>query len=287
MADYLETYARTLDLPVRTGVHVDRLSRDGDRFVITAGDLRFEADDVVVATGAHRDPRTPAFARELDPSIVQLHSRQYRNPSQLQDGGVLIVGAGNSGADICLEIVRSRPTWLAGPDLPHVPADIDSAFSSFLVVPIVRFAMLHVLTLRTPLGRKVRTKAATMGAMLVRVKPKWIVAAGVERVPRAVGANGGLPMLEDGRTLEVRNVIWCTGYGQDLSWIDLPIFGEDGEPRHERGFVPDAPGLHFVGLPFQFAAGSDSLFGVVRDARHVVKRLLARRGRTARVPVAA
>jgi putative flavoprotein involved in K+ transport len=287
MADYLETYAAHLRLPVRTGVHVDRLTREDGRFVATAGDTRFEADEIVLATGAHRDPRVPAFARELDPSIVQLHSREYRNPSQLQDGGVLIVGAGNSGADISLEVVRSHPTWLAGPELSYVPADIDTWLSSNVVIPIVRFAMVHVMTLRNPLGRRARIKAMKAGNMLVRVKPKWITAAGVERVPRAVGTSGGLPQLEDGRTLEVRNVIWCTGYRQDLSWIDLPIFGEDGEPRHERGLVTDVPGLALVGLPFQFAAGSDVLFGVARDARYVVKGLISRTREATAVPVAA
>jgi putative flavoprotein involved in K+ transport len=287
MADYLESYAAHHRLPVRTGIHVDRLARDGERFVVDAGELRFEADQIVVATGAHRDPRIPVFARELDPSIVQFHSRAYRNPSQLQDGGVLIVGAGNSGGDIALEVVRTHPTWLAGPDLPHVPADIDGWASIHIITRIVRFMMTHVLTLRTPLGRKAHMKAAKMGAMLVRVKPKWIRAAGVERVPRAVSARDGQPVLEDGGILDVRNVIWCTGYRQDLSWIDLPIFGEEGEPRHARGLALDVPGLAFVGLPFQFSAGSESLFGMGRDARYVVKQLRAQERRPSSVEVAA
>jgi putative flavoprotein involved in K+ transport len=287
MADYLESYAAHLRLPVRTGVHVDRVTREDGRFVIGAGALRIEAEAVVVATGAHRDPRIPAFARDLDPSIVQLHSSQYRNPSQLQDGGVLIVGAGNSGADICLEVVRSHPTWLAGPELAHVPADIDKWIARNVVIRIVRFVLLHVLTLRNPIGRRARLAFTMKGDMLVRVKPKWIRAAGVERVPRAVEARDGIPVLEDGRALDVHNVIWCTGFRQDLSLIDLPIFGEDGEPRHERGIVTTVPGLYFLGLPFQFAAVSDAIPGVARDARYVVKRLLAHDREVSRVPVAA
>ena len=106
MADYLESYAERFALPVRTGIHVDGVRREGDRYIVTAGDHRFEADDVIVASGAHREPRLPSIARELDPSIVQLHSSAYRNPSQLQEGGVLVVGAGNSGGDISLELSR-------------------------------------------------------------------------------------------------------------------------------------------------------------------------------------
>jgi putative flavoprotein involved in K+ transport len=126
--------------------------------------------------------------------------------------------------------------------------------------------------------------------MLVRVKPKQILAGGVQRVPKTVGVRGGKPVLEDGRVLDVANVIWCTGFRHDLSWIDLPIFGEDGELLHERGVVTTEPGLYFVGLFFQYSAGSDVIPGVGRDAKYVVKHLVSR-GRTGRataeVPAAA
>ena len=121
VADYLVAYAARFDLPVRTGVRVDGLSRFGDRFVVTSGDRRFEADNVVVATGAYHNPRVPVFAPELDPAIVQVHSSEYRNPSQLQEGGVLVVGAGNSGAEIALEASRGHRTWLSGRDTGHEP----------------------------------------------------------------------------------------------------------------------------------------------------------------------
>jgi putative flavoprotein involved in K+ transport len=129
MANYLEAYATKLALPVRTGVQVDDVRREGDTYVVTAGAHRFEAANVIVASGAHREPRVPALARELDPSIVQLHSTEYRNPTQLRDGGVLVVGAGNSGADISLETVVTRPTWLAGRIRGHIPFDIDTGFA--------------------------------------------------------------------------------------------------------------------------------------------------------------
>ncbi len=276
MADYLEAYASRFDLPVRTGVRVDGLVRDGDRYVVTAGGKRYEADHVIVASGAHHEPRVPAFARQLDPEIVQLHSDQYRNPSQLREGGVLVVGAGNSGADISLEVVRTHRTWLSGRSTGHIPFHIDTVLARFVLIRIVRFVGQHVLSLRTPVGRKARRKFLSQGGPLVRVKPKEIIAAGVERVPKTIGAKNGSPVLEDGRVLEVTNVIWCTGYGQDRSWIHLPVFGEDGEPLHDRGVVASEPGLYFVGLTFQFAATSETIPGVGRDAAHVVKRLLAR-----------
>ena len=133
-----------------------------------------------------------------------------------------------------------------------------------------------MLSLRTPVGRKVRQKFVSQGGPLVRVKPKEILAAGVEWVPKTIGAKDGSPVLEDERVLDVTNVIWCTGYGQDRSWIHLPVFGEDGEPLHDRGVVSSEPGLYFVGLTFQYAATSETIPGVGRDAAYVVKRLLAR-----------
>lgn len=274
MADYVAAYAERFSLPVRSGVRVDRLSRNGDGYELTAGDHRYESDDVVIATGAFGSPRVPAFARELDPSIVQLHSSEYRNPSQLRDGGVLVVGSGNSGGEISIEVVQRHPTWLSGRPAGVIPVRIDGFLARNVLVRGFRFAGTHVLTLRTPIGRKVAKKIQAHGDPLVRVKPKDLDSAGVERVPRTVGARDGLPVLEDGRVLDVTNVIWCTGSRQDLSWVDLPIFGEDGRPVHWRGVAAGAPGIYFVGLHFQYAEASSVLPGMPRDARYVARHLL-------------
>ena len=115
VADYLETYAVRFRLPVRTGVRVKRLSRNGARFLVDAGHRRFEADNVVVAMGSYQLPRLPVFAASLDPDIVQLHSAAYRNVAQLREGRVLVVGVGNSGAEIALDVAASQPD-LAGRD---------------------------------------------------------------------------------------------------------------------------------------------------------------------------
>jgi putative flavoprotein involved in K+ transport len=264
---------------VRLGVRVDGVRREGDRYVVSAGDQVFEAANVVVATGAHREPRMPVFAKDLDPSIVQLHSSAYRNPSQLQEGRVLVVGVGNSGGDIALEVARTHPTTQSGSPSGHIPPDIDGWVSRNIAFHAIRFFGLHVATRRTGIGRRVIAKQSAKSDPLVRVKPKWLAAAGVANVPRTVGVRDGRPVVEGGRVLEdVRNVVWCVGYRHDLSWLDLPIFGEDGAPMHERGVVTSEPGLYFMGLPFQFAAGSDVIPGVSRDARWVVKQL-ARRSR--------
>lgn len=273
MADYLERYAAQHALPIRHGVRVTRLSKDGERFRIETDGGDITAGNVVVAAGSYGDPRIPAFARDLDPHIVQMHSAAYVNPSQLQPGGVLLVGAGNSGADISLDVVRDHATWLAGPVVPHVPVDIDKFLGRNVIVRLVRFVQRNVLCLRTPVGRKAAPKLRGKATPLIRQKPKWLEKAGVQRVGRVVGVHDGLPQLEDGQVLDVTNVIWCTGFRHDFPWIDLPGFDEHGLPLHTRGVAAEVPGLYFLGLPFQFALASSTFWGIARDAAYLVKQL--------------
>jgi putative flavoprotein involved in K+ transport len=275
MADYLQAYVDRFELPVRMGMSVNGLRRDGDRYVVTSGERRFEADRVIVATGAFRIPKVPGFAFDLDPSIVQLHSSEYRNPGQLASGDVLVVGLGNSGAEITSEVARSHGTWLSGKEtgqIPfrHGPATARTAFR------VVRFLGYHVITKRTPIGRRIGAKFSAKANPLIRVKTKDLIGLGVQRVPRVVGARDGLPMLDDGRVLGVANVIWCTGFRQDLRWIDLPVFGPDGLPAHDRGIVRSEPGLYFMGLVFQFAVSSDVIAGAGRDAKFIARHIATR-----------
>ena len=280
MGDYLEAYAARFELPVRTGVSVDRVFRDGGRYVVESGHRSFEAENVVVASGAHRVPKVPAFALELDRGVTQLHSVEYRNPSQLREGPVLVVGLGNSGAEIAFELARTHDVWQSGRPSGEIPVRHGSIPARF-ALPVVRFLGTRVLTVSTPIGRKLRPKLAVSAAPLIRVKSKDLEAAGVRSVSRVVGVRGGLPLLQDGAVLEVANVVWCTGFRHELSWVDLPVLAADGQPVHERGVVPSAPGLYFVGLVFQYAAASDVLPGVGRDAAYVAERI-ARSARDAR-----
>jgi putative flavoprotein involved in K+ transport len=272
LADYHESYAARFGLTVRTCVKVERLSKENGRFVVEAGEQRFEADNIVVATGAHRRSKLPEFAAELDPRIFQLHSCAYRSPAQLGDGGVLVVGLGNSGAEIAFELVRTRPTWLSGKPAGEIPVPHGGVRSRF-VLPIVRFLGHHVLTRRTPIGRKAGPKVAFGGTPLIRVKSKDLEDAGVERVARVTGVRDGLPLLADGRVVDVANVVWCTGSRHDFPWIDLPVFDDSGYPLHNRGVVEKESGLYFVGLLFQYSVSSEALPGIGRDAARIAKRV--------------
>jgi putative flavoprotein involved in K+ transport len=275
MADYLESYAARFELDVRGGVTVDRLSNSDGRFIASAGESRFEGENVIVATGAHRIPKAPDFASELDPKIVQLHSVDYRNPSQLVEGDVLLVGAGNSGAELALELSRTHTCLLAGPKTGQIPVPHGSRRAR-VGFRVFRFMAHRVMKVDNPIGRKKGPKLSSKGAPLIRVRLNELLAAGVERVPRVVGVRDGLPLLEDERVLDVANVIWCTGFRTDFGWIDLPVFDEDGKPRHYRGIVESEPGLYFLGLVFQYSLSSDVLPSRGRDADYIAKHIAAR-----------
>lgn len=269
MADYLESYALRFELPVRLGVRVDSLAREGATYVVTSGEQRWEADHVVVAMSDFQRRRVPPFAAELDSRVVQLHSADYRGPAQLRDGAVLLVGTGNSGADIGMELAGRHEVFMAGPDRQAVPFRIETFVGRNLLVRAVRFVGHNVLSVRTPIGRKAQRTLRPGSDPLIRVKPRDLVAAGVQRVGRVAGVRDGLPLLDDGRVLDVANVLWCTGYQPAFSWIDLPVFGEDGTPRHHRGVVADEPGMYFLGLFFLTSMTSSTVTGVGRDARHI------------------
>ena len=270
MGDYLEAYARHFELPVRLDTRVERVSRQGGGFVVVAGGQRFEADNVVVAMANHQRPAVPAFAAELDPSIRQIHSLDYRNPSQLQDGPVLVAGAGNSGVEIALDLVRGHRVSVAGRDTGHVPFHIDKRPALVILMRLtLRFMFHRILSIANPIGRRMRPKMLYGGGPLVRTKPYQLTRAGIERVGRVTGVEGGKPVLADGRVLDVSNVVWATGFHPGFSWIDLPIFGADGLPDHEGGAVAREPGLYFVGLHFLYSMSSEMIHGVGRDADRI------------------
>lgn len=272
MADYLEAYAAHFELPVRSGVRVTRLSRESGRFVLETDGGRYTAAQVVVAMSDFQQPKVPSYASDLDRGIVQLPSREYRDPSQLQDGDTLVVGAGNSGAEIALDLARDRNVFISGRDVGNMPFDIGGfAGRHFLVWFVLRVVFHRILNVRNALGRKVRPSFVSKSGPLVRIRPGALEAAGVQRVAKTVGVREGRPLLEDGRVLDVRNVVWCTGMHPGFAdWIDLPVL-EGQHPAHERGRVPGVPGLYFVGLLFQQSVSSEMIHGVGRDAEAVAR----------------
>ena len=288
MADYLESYAARFALPVRTSTSVERVWREGEHYMVQAGAQLIEAENIVIAMASYQAPRIPDFASSLRPDIVQMHSTEYRNLAQLRPGAVLIVGAGNSGAEIGLETAKAeRTTYVSGRATGEVPFRLDTAVAHHVLAPVMfRFIFHRMLTVATPIGRRIRPKMMGVGTPLIRTKERDLLDAGATRVPRTVGARDGKPLLADGRVLDVANVVWCTGFHPGLSWLELPIFDSAGEPRQERGIVAGEPGVFFVGQHFQFAMSSTMIHGVGRDAEFIADAVTARASAPARQTVA-
>jgi putative flavoprotein involved in K+ transport len=263
-ARYLERYADALKPPVRFNTRVDSLDRGEDGFQLSCGTRRFLCSRVIVATGTYQKPFVPLFAPQLDPGIFQLHSSGYRNPLQLPQGSVLVAGAGNSGAEIAIELARSgRRVWLSGRDVRRIPANV---LGRILGGKPYWWLISRVLSVDTPIGRSAKRTALARGTPLIGLKSQEVVEAGVTRVGRMAGVSGGRPRLDDEHALDVSTVVWATGFRPDYSWIKLPVFDEHGYPKHERGVVPGVEGLFFLGLPFQSSLSSSLMGGVGSDA---------------------
>ncbi|WP_111721171.1 NAD(P)/FAD-dependent oxidoreductase [Homoserinimonas sp. OAct 916] len=260
-ADYLEEYASQFELPVRLGVRVERLTRTADGFEVVTSAGSINAHNVVLATGPNALPHIPAFAATIDPSITQLHSSEYVDPASIPDGNVLVVGAGTSGAEIALELAATHRVTLAGRPTAHIPDPV------FTYAGAAYWAFISsVLTVKTPIGRRVAKAFHASGAPLIRISMKQVESAGVSRKPRLMGA-------ADAESSAPTTIIWATGFTPDLSWLpDLPL-GPGGYPTSVRGEVTDVPGLFLVGMPFQFGLTSGLIGGVGRDAEWIVKRI--------------
>lgn len=273
-ADYLAAYAAHFELPVRTSTPVRRLALDGASFVAHTPRGVLRARSVVLATGAYRRPRLPAAAGQLDGTVHQLHSSSYQRPDDVPEGPVLVVGGGNSAAQLALELAARHEVTVASPVLPRFLPErvlgvsvywwllLGGVLNAGAGTPVGRF--LHDRH-EAVLGRQLR-RAVRAGA--VRLLPSPVVAADGPRV-----------RLADGTSLRPRTVLWCTGFAPDTAWIDVPgALGEDGAPLHRRGASP-VPGLHWMGLPWQTRVNSSLIDGVDRDARRTAARVAADLGR--------
>ena len=205
---------------------------------------RIAARQVIVATGPFREPHVPDFAIDLDPSIRQMHSHEYRNPGQLSPGPVLVVGLSHSGADIAFEAAKAgHRTILSGKSHGQLPIKVTDSKRAMLGWPVVEFVFGHVLTMRTPMGRRMRPEIRKGGGPLIRVRLGDLDRAGVERHDaKTVGVRDRRPVLADGTVLDVANVVWATGYRPDYPFIAAPIVGEDGWPIEVRGVSPTVQG---------------------------------------------
>jgi len=280
LADHHQAYVDRFGLSVSCGVTVQSVEQRADgRWLVATDQGTYQAENVVVATGGETHPKLPDLVNRIDPGIRQLHSSEYHNPEQLLPGPVLVVGIGQSGADIALELARAgREVHASGTVRHEIPVDIES-FKGRTGFRVLWFVWNHVLTERTRPGRKVKAgiRSGGLHAPLVRVKRRHLDDAGVRRTDeRTTDVVDGKPTLADGRVLDVANVVWCTGYRQDFSFIHPSAVGDDGWPRDVGGVMEDLPGLFFMGLLFQRGFYSMLVGGAGRDAKYIAGRILRR-----------
>lgn len=274
MAAYLRTYAERLALPVRTGVEVQRLRTEDGGFAAETPHGTVLAQQVVLAGGPFARPHVPAAASGLSPQVRQLHSTEYTSPQDVAPGDVLVVGGGNSAAQLAVELAATHRVTVAAPRPPwYLP-------TSLLGVDLYWWTSLTgVLTADrdSRVARSVRRR----GDAIVGHELRDLVRTGrVTVVPhRVVGADGEQVLLADGSPHRVSSVLWCTGSRPDTRWIDVPgAVDADGAPLHTGGASP-VPGLHWMGLPWQARLDSSIVHGVDRDARALARRVRARAAR--------
>lgn len=290
IADYLQEYSLRFELPIMHLIRVEEVSGTPDGFRVKADGMQIEAENVVIAMNEFQKPRTPSFASELDEGLFQIHSKDYRRPAQLRNGDALVVGAGNSGVEIALDLAGEHDVYLSGRHPGHIPLGVEHFLVRKLLARFILGVLFHhTLTVANPIGRKVQEKRYSGGHEWVRAQPEDVEQAGITRVPRVSSVEEGRPRLEDGRVLDVANVIWATGFAPGFdSWVNFDIF-EVGRPRHDWGVVGEVPGLYFVGLDFLRTPSSGMFHGVGRDALHVVEHISARSPvpapNTARTPI--
>jgi len=273
VVDYLTEYARHFDLPVRFGSRVGSSSKAGERYVVAAGNRTYVADQVVVATGPFQVPVVPQLAADLALEVLQLHSSDYRSADQIPGGSVLVVGGGNSGFQIAEELAETHNVHLSiGSRQKPLPQRVlgRDLFWFLDATGLIRKSA------KSRIGRKLAGRDTLIGP-----RPgKRVRRHGVQPHGRAVEADGTSVGFDDGSRLDVRTVIWATGFRIDHTWIDLPIFDGEGRLVHRRG-VTDSPGLYFLGLTWQYTRGSALIGFVKEDAEHIAKQIAAFRPRPA------
>ena len=240
VADYQERFAGALGVPIRLGTRVQHLRRTSDGFIASLDGGVITARNVVIANGAHRTPKIPAFASRLEPSVLQLHSSEYGRAGALPPGPVLVVGGRNSGAEIAMELAGTHDVALTFDNgTSYAPARWRS--TGWWRTAQFRSWLLRGAILPGPLPWPIKPPAGKWVEVDVRLAERE---GALRLVPRAVDAGGDEVRFSDGSAERPRMVIWATGFRLDDTWVDLPS-GPDGlrVGRHRRG---PAPGLWIV-----------------------------------------
>lgn len=267
IVQYLKRYAESFQLPVQLQTEVRRVWKEQNHFYIQTKDQEYESENVIIASGPFQVPNIPAFARSISPEIIQMHSSEYKNPADLIEGNVLVVGGGNSGAQIAVELSNERETYLSvSQKMKFLPLTIGNKSIFWW------FDKLGLL--KAPSHSWIAKKIQASGDPIFGSSLKKALASGtVIQKSRAVDGKDTIIRFQDQKTLDVQNIIWSTGFNLDYSWLEVKgALNDEGRPFHQRG-VTQIEGFYFLGLPWQYRRGSALLHGVGEDAKYIAEHI--------------
>lgn len=271
VADYLEAYAARFSIPVELQTKVERLERTEHGFTAVTNRGVYQAKQVVVATGPFQQPFIPRLQGTLSDEIFQLHSASFRSPADLPDGSVLVVGGGNTGVQLAIELAQDRDVYLAlGENRKYWPLHV---FNKSIFWWFDKLGILHA-PITTKAGRwlsKQKDPVFGLGPQL----QQYVRQGKIRLVPKVEAFAGREVRLQDNSSVTPDNILWCTGFVNDYTWIDIPdALDEQGNVIHQRGVSPIL-GLYFLGLPWQHCRNSALIGGVGQDAEFLAKEILA------------
>jgi len=267
IAAYLNNYVNNYELPIKLNMEVIHVIKQNGLFLVKTLQEEFITRNLVIATGPFQSPHIPSMAKNLSTNVLQLHSSEYKNPHQLTNGNALVVGAGNSGAQIAVELSKEREVYLAhSSKLVYLPLIFRnrSIFWWFDKLGVLRVSNTSFL------GKFIQRKGDPIFGFELKeaIQTSKIIAK-----PKVISANQDNIKFEDSSTLAVNNIIWATGFRISLPWLQFDdLFDKEGKVIQERG-VTNVKGLYFIGLPWQFRRGSALLQGVGYDAEYIFEHI--------------
>lgn len=272
-AAYLQSYAKHFQLPIRQGVHVQKISPAKQGFEVKTDLEVFNARQVVVATGSFNSPFIPEVSQQVPKSIYQVHSSNFKNATELPEGPALVVGAGASGQQIACITAQNHQVYLSGPKLPNLPRRFLSKDIYWWL-----YKLKIVTTPRdTWIGKRMFATDAKGGDVTIGESKQKQKVLGIKRLGKLVAWQGKEAVFEKKVQIEgIKSVLWCTGFKNSYGWIEANISDKEGRLRHLRGVIQEVPGLYFLGLQFQYRGNSATMGGTGRDAQFLLEQIKTR-----------
>ncbi|MEI4621637.1 NAD(P)-binding domain-containing protein [Bacillus pfraonensis] len=263
IANYLEAYTKQFSIPVRLNMNVSKIRKQGKGFEVYTPKEILQSKRVIIASGAFQRPFIPSVSQNLSNDIFQIHSSQYQSPKQIPEGSVLVVGGGNSGTQIAVEIAQSRDVTIAvSHPLTFFPLQI---MGKSIFAWIEKIGLLYAGT-DTRRGRWFQNRKDPIFGFECK---ELIRNGGITVKPKVISTLQDKVVFSDSSTCHIQNIVWSTGFIPNYEWIEVKgALNQAGLPIHTRG-ISGVQGLYYIGLPWQHQRGSALLCGVGRDAEFV------------------